>query len=96
MKIHYAVEAIADLKRLREFIAIKNPVAATEAAQSIIKGISQLQLNPLLGKALPTAPDPESIRDLIINNYTVRYLLVPQNIYVLRVWHHREDKPASY
>ncbi len=93
MNIHYSVEAIADLERLRAFIEIKNPGAAAEAAHSIIKGISKLKVHPLLGKAVPKAPDPESIRDLIINNYTVRYLFVSHRIYILRIWHHREDKP---
>ena len=49
MKITYSQEAIADLIRLREFIAIKNPQAAQKVAKSIQKGISQLKTFPYLG-----------------------------------------------
>lgn len=93
MKIRYSAEAVEDLKRLREFIEIKNPAAAADAAQSIVKGVSRLKAHPLLGKVVSKAPDPESFRDLIVNKYTVRYMLVSDYIYILRIWHHREDKP---
>ena len=46
MKIIYSQEAIADLIRLRKFIAIKNPQAAQKVAKSIRKGISQLKTFP--------------------------------------------------
>ncbi len=49
MKVSYSQEAIADLIRLREFIAIKNPQAAQKVATSIRKGISQLKTFPYLG-----------------------------------------------
>ena len=42
MKISYTPESIDDLKRLREFIEVKNPLSAQHVAVSILKGISQL------------------------------------------------------
>ena len=49
MKLLYSHEAIADLIRLREFIATKNPQAAQKIAGSIRKGISQLKTFPRQG-----------------------------------------------
>ena len=88
----YSQEAIADLIRLREFIAIKNPQAAQKVAKSIRKGISQLKTFPYLGIEVEQAPNPEMIRDLIIGNYIARYLIHAKQIYILRVWHHKEKR----
>jgi len=91
MKLSYSREAIGDLIRLREFIATNNPEAATKIAKSIHKGISQLKTFPYLGVEVEQAPDPEMIRDLIIGNYIARYLIHAKQIYILRVWHHKEE-----
>ena len=92
MKIIYSQEAIADLIRLRKFIAIKNPQAAQKVAKSIRKGISQLRTFPYLGIEVEQAPNPEMIHDLIIGNYIARYLIHAKQIYILRVWHHKEER----
>ncbi len=92
MRISYSPESIEDLRRLREFIDVKNPMAAQKAAASISKGIKQLKSFPYLGIEVPQAPNPEMIRDLIIGNYIVRYLVNSEEVYVLRVWHHKEDR----
>ena len=92
MKIHFSPEAIEDLIRLREFIAIKNPKAASRIAKSLKKGMSQLKAFPQLGNEVEMAPDPKMIRDLFIGKYVVRYLLHIKDIYILRVWHHKENR----
>lgn len=92
MKVYYSKEAINDLARLREFIEVNNPLAAQQAAESIKKGISQLKEFPRLGIKVESAPDPEIIRDLIIGSYLSRYLITDQIIYILRIWHHKEDR----
>lgn len=92
MKLSYSHEAIGDLIRLREFIASKNPDAAQKIAKSIRKGISQLKTFPYLGVRVERAPDPEMIRDLVIGNYIARYLVHQKHVYILRVWHHKEDR----
>ena len=92
MKILYTPESIDDLTRLREFIQVKNPEAASRIAKSIIKGISQLKTFPYIGVEVRQSPNPEVIRDLIIGNYVVRYLIKSEEINILRIWHHREDR----
>ena len=92
MRISYSPESIEDLRRLREFIEVKNPQAAKRIADSIIKGVGQLKSFPYLGVEVPQAAKPEMIRDLIIGKYIARYLVHANQIYVLRVWHHKEDR----
>jgi len=92
MRLSYTPESIIDLKRLREFIEIKNPLAAQRVAISILKGINQLKSFPYLGVEVQQAPNPEIVRDLIIGNYVVRYLIRTKKIDILRVWHHKEER----
>jgi addiction module RelE/StbE family toxin len=92
MKLSYTKEAIGDLIRLREFIEKKNPNAAKKIASTLRKGISQLKTFPYIGVEVVSAPDPEVIRDLIIGNYVVRYLVHSKQIYILRIWHHKEER----
>ncbi len=92
MRISYTPEAIDDLKRLREFIEVKNPLAAQRIAITLLKGITQLKTFPYLGVEVQQAPTPEMVRDLIIGNYIVRYLIRSKKIDVLRVWHHKEER----
>ncbi len=91
IKISYSPESIEDLRRLREFIEAKNPQAAQKAAHSILKGITRLKSFPNIGVEVPQAPNPTMIRDLVIGDYILRYLLSENAIYILRVWHHKEN-----
>lgn len=90
MKIQYSREAIDDLVRLREFIAAKNPYAAKHVAQKLLSGIEKLKDFPEIGLSVQRSPEPEKIRDLFITNYTVRYLIGQETIFILRVWHGKE------
>lgn len=90
MNIQYSPEAIDDLVRLREFIAVKNPHAANHIAQKLLSGIDKLKCFPEIGLSVQRSPEPEKIRDLFITNYTVRYLIGQEMIFILRVWHGKE------
>lgn len=92
MKLLFSPESIEDLIRLREFIKEKNPQAAQRIASSIKKSINQLKSFPYLGVKVELAPNPDIIRDLIIGNYTARYLIRPEEINILRIWHHKEKE----
>jgi plasmid stabilization system protein ParE len=90
MNIQYSPEAIDDLVRLREFIEVKNPYAAKRVAAKILAGIEKLKSFPEIGLLVQQAPDPKTIRDFFVSNYTVRYLIGKDTIYILRVWHGKE------
>jgi len=92
MKISYSPESIGDLIRLRKFIDSKNPKVAQKIALSLNDGISQLKSFPLLGVEVELAPEPEKIRDLIVGNYIARYLTHSKQIYILHIWHHKNDR----
>jgi len=92
MKIAFTPESIEDLSRLREFIEHKSPDAAKRISNSLVDGISKLKRFPYLGVEVSCAPNPELLRDLILGNYIVRYLILDKTINILRMWHHKEDE----
>ena len=90
MKIIYTPESVGDLKRLREFIATENPNVAARIAKVLQTGIKKLKTFPKLGVDVKKA-ESELIRDLVLGDYIVRYLLLEETIYILRIWHQKED-----
>jgi toxin ParE1/3/4 len=96
MKLAYAREARDDLVRLRAFIGKHDPAAAARAARRLAQGILRLLRHPRLGRRVVTAPGetaPEEIRDWLVADYVVRYLIIEERIIVLRVWHGKEERP---
>lgn len=91
MKIKYTPEAIKDLTRLREFIAVKNPLAANRIAAELVKGTQKLTSFPELGLKVDHALEPSNIRDLFIGDYTIRYLITTPAIVILRLWDDKES-----
>ncbi|HEC20746.1 MAG TPA: type II toxin-antitoxin system RelE/ParE family toxin [Gammaproteobacteria bacterium] len=92
MKVSYSPESIDDLHRVVEYVEAANPFAARRIAIDLQEGIERLKQFPEIGLPVLKAPDPERIRDLYIGNYTVRYLLASESIYILRVWHNKENE----
>ncbi len=92
MKLVYADEAIDDLKRLREFIAVHNPAAAARIAAELVGKIELLPDFPKLGVPVELAPVPESVRDIIFGKYVVRYSVHASAIIILRIWHGLEGQ----
>ena len=91
MKLVYSEEAVADLVRLRAFIAEKNPQAAARVASELISRIENLCLFPAMGRPVELAPDPQAIRDAIFGKYLIRYRAHAEVVVILRIWHHYED-----
>jgi len=56
------------------------------------KGIKQLKVFSNLDVEVDEAPNPEVVRDLILGNYIVRYLLTVNEVYILRIWHHKHNR----
>lgn len=55
MRLIYSAEAVADLVRLRDFIAEKDPIAAARTAENLIARMENLCRFPLMGNKLAAA-----------------------------------------
>lgn len=92
MNLVYTGEAIEDLKRLREFIAVHSPLIASRVATELIEKISLFPEFPLMGAQVKLAPVPDSIRDMVFDKYVVRYSVHSSVIIILKVWHELENE----
>lgn len=92
MKLVYSQEAIADLVRLRAFIAEKDPSAASRVAEELISRIENICVFPEMGRNVALAPEPKAVRDAVFGKYVVRYTMHTEAIIILRIWHHYENR----
>ncbi len=92
-KLVWEPGAINDLSRLRNFLKSKNPKAAVNAAQSIVKTANSLLKHPQLGYPMEELPEFNKIFiPFGKNGYDMHYRIDHQNIIILRVWHTRETR----
>jgi plasmid stabilization system protein ParE len=93
MRIIVAPSALADLARLRAFLARDNPVAAERAAAALNTAIQSLDAFPERGRP---SGNNSNIRELIVSfgksGYVLRYAYrrEAQEVIVVRIWHGRE------
>jgi toxin ParE1/3/4 len=90
-----SADAALDFERLRDFLEIKSPQAASQAAAAIWTAIQALDEFPHLGAPRGRA----GVRQLVVRRgssaYVVRYAILAENedILLLRIWHGREARP---
>ena len=91
MNLKWTNKALSDLSRLHDFLATVNQVAAAKTVQSLAAGPSKLLSNPRIGEKLDEF-EPREVRRILIGNYEIRYEIQDTVIYVLRLWHTRENR----
>ncbi|MBW2663113.1 MAG: type II toxin-antitoxin system RelE/ParE family toxin [Deltaproteobacteria bacterium] len=90
MILQFSKAALHDLKRLREFIAHDNPTTAQRISKRLQGAIKKLMDAPRIGR--PVEDMPGEIREFIFGRYVVRYEVRKDVLYILRIWHGRENR----
>jgi plasmid stabilization system protein ParE len=91
MQVKWTSKAISDLTRLYDFLAPVNASAAARIIQSLTKAPTSLLRHPRMGEQLFQFA-PREVRRILVGHYELRYELQDELIYVLRLWHTREDR----
>ena len=91
MALRWTSSARADLVRLHEFLDTVNPRTAVLAVRQIVAGARRIPARPRLGQRLREFAGRE-VRRLLIGEYELRYELAERDIFVLRIFHTREDR----
>lgn len=91
MELKWTSKALSDLTRLYEFLAPENKPAATRVVQALTKAPTMLLTNPRIGEQLFEF-EPREVRRLLVGHYEMRYEIQESTIYILRLWHTREDR----
>jgi len=84
-------KARSDLVPLYEFLAPVNQRAAAATIQRLAAAPDQLRRHPRLGERLDEF-NPREVRRILVAQYELRYEVQGSTIYVLRIWHGREDR----
>ena len=91
MELKWTSKALSDLARLYEFLAPVNKSAAAHTVQSLSSAPETLLENPRVGERLEEF-DPREVRRVFVGHYEMRYEIQESAIYVLRLWHTRENR----
>jgi len=91
MQIKWTKKAHTDLVRLHDFLATVNKQAAARVVQSLVAAPARLLKHPYLGEKLEEF-EPREVRRILVGHYEMRYEIQQQTIYVLRLWHTREER----
>lgn len=91
MELKWTSKALSDLVRLYEFLALANSAAAARTMQSLSAAPTGLLASPRIGEILEEFK-PREVRRILVGSYEMRYEIQESTLYVLRLWHTREDR----
>ena len=91
MELKWASKALSDLARLYEFLAPVDQRAAARTVQMLTVAPTKLLTNPRIGERLDEF-EPREVRRILVGQYEMRYEIQQSIIYLLRIWHTREER----
>lgn len=91
MKLQWTSKAHNDLSRLYDFLAKSNAKAAAKTVRALAAAPERLLSQPRIGEPLEGF-EPREVRRLLIGLYEMRYEIRQKIIFVLRIWHTRENR----
>lgn len=91
MALRWTTKARSDLVRLYDFLQPVNPAAAARMVRQLVAGAKRLPMHPRVGAALPEFK-PREVRRVVIGDYELRYEVTGSDIFLLRIFHTREDR----
>lgn len=89
MQIRFSPESVEDLQRLYKFIAQHDPDSAKTIVLNLKSAINRFTEMPRIGRPLE---DIENVQEFVFGRYVVRYLVKSEAVYILRLWHSKEQR----
>ncbi len=91
MALRWTSKAQSDLARLYEFLRPVYPTAAVQVVRQLVAGARRIPAHPRLGVRLSEF-EPREVRRVLVGDYELRYELTDSDVFVLRIFHTREDR----
>ena len=91
MALRWTRSAYTDLRRIHEFLEPVDAAAAARAALAIVARARRIPRQPRLGERVAGFGDRE-VRRILGQKYEIRYEISGTDLYVLRIFHTREDR----
>jgi plasmid stabilization system protein ParE len=89
--LKWTTKAVSDLARLHEFLAPVDKRAAARTVLALTLAPARLLDHPRIGEKLEEF-EPREVRRILVGHYEVRYEIQGSTIFVLRLWHTRENR----
>ena len=89
--LRWTGKAHSDLVRLYEFLDPVNPAAAARVVRHLVAGVKRIPAHPRLGVQMPEFA-PREVRKVFVGDYEIRYELADTDVFILRIFHAREDR----
>ncbi len=91
MELKWTSKGLSDLTRLYDFLAPVKKQAAAKTVQALATAPTSLLKHPYLGEKVETF-NPRAVRRILVGHYEIRYEIQQSTIYILRLWHTREER----
>lgn len=91
MALRWTSSARSDLVRLYEFLQSVNVPAAARTVRQLVAGAKRIPAHPRLGTRLAEF-EPREVRRILVGDYEIRYEVADTDIFILRIFHVREDR----
>lgn len=91
MRIRWTREASLDLLRLHEHLSPVAPEAAARIVKQLAHAPDRLLYYPRIGEKLDHY-GPREVRRITVGSYELRYEIAEGTIFILRLWHCRENR----
>jgi len=91
MELKWTNKALSDLARLYEFLSPVDKRAAARTVQRLTAVPTNLLANPRIGERIEEF-DPREVSRIQVGHYEIRYEIQQSIIYILRLWHTREER----
>jgi addiction module RelE/StbE family toxin len=91
MKVHWTTKAASDLTRLYDYLRPGAPGAAAHIVQQLARAPGRLSDHPRIGEKLE-AFELREVRRISVGDYKLRYEIADRTIFILRLWHCRENR----
>ena len=91
MALKWTSKAYSELVRLHEFLNPVDSRAALRVVRQLVAGAKRIPTHPRLGVRMPEF-DPREVRKVLIGDYETRYEVTDIDVFVLRIFHTREER----
>jgi len=91
MKLQFTEEASHHLEYIQGFLIEAGVANYQQIVADIIAAADNLLVFPRIGSKVDTLL-PNELRDYYHKGFCLRYLMTPLCIYILRIWHQRENE----
>jgi len=92
LELEFTEEASNDIGRIRAFLVEAGVAQYREIVADIIGATETLRFFPEIGVQVTKDTIPGETRDYFYKEYCLRYLITPMCLYILRIWHQKENE----